>query len=381
MRTPTRIFYTRRDFRTAHHPIPMPDTHHPRVLLLATALSGRPIQVPRAVTRLLKTALDHGVAAMLDRRTREGIVHGLTDKGRTTLNAAHRDTAAYGLMLTAATRKTIDLLAAADIPVLLLKGTPIAFRYYPEPYLRTRCDTDLFIRAVDTNMAAEVLASNGYRISGLNRRLYSSKQFIAASPLSRQGVTLSFDIHWRLSNRVIFNDILHFEECWKTRQLLPELGSNAYTLASPQLLLHACIHRIAHGRNTMRNRLIWLYDIHLIAGRFSAEDFGRFQRLAVEKQVGMLCLDALVMCQYYFRTSYPERYLTAMTCNYRREPSAHLLHASKSRWALADLLALKTLRERLAFAGELLFPPHLTEATGWLPRMKTWLARLLSKIG
>lgn len=249
--------------------------------------------------------------------------------------------------------------------MLLLKGTPIAFQYYQAPYLRTRCDTDLFIRAADTNLAAQVLASNGYRLSGLDQGSYASKQFVALSPF-RQDFAVSFDIHWRLSNRVIFNNILQFEECWERRQPLPELGRNAYMLSPPQLLLHACIHRIAHGRNTMRNRLIWLYDIHLITNRFSAaaEEFDRFRRLALEKQVGMLCLDALVMCRYYFHTTYPAGYLTAMTHNDYQEPSAHLLHASKPSWAFADLLALNTLHERLAFADELLFPPHLAKETG-----------------
>jgi len=129
---------------------------------------------------------------------------------------------------------------------------------------------------------------------------------------------------------------------------------------SPQLLLHACIHRTSG---------------------FSAEDFDRFQRLALEKQVGMLCLDALAVCQYYFRTTYPEGYLTALTRNHRREPSARLLHASKPRWVLADLLALNRPHERLAFAAELLFPPHLAATTGWLPKTKAWMARLLSGIG
>jgi len=361
----------------------MSDTYHPSLALLARALSGRPVQVPHAspeaVTRLLQTALSHGVAAMLDRRVREGIVHGLADQDRTTLHLASRDQIAYDLRLTAATRKTIDLLAKADIPVLLLKGTPVALRYYRAPYLRIRCDTDLFIRAADTDTAAQVLASNGYRLSGLDQGSYASKQFVALSP-SRQDLAVPFDIHWRLRNRVIFNHILQFEECWGTRRPLPELGSNAYMLSPSQLLLHACIHRIAHGRNTMRNRLIWLYDIHLITGGFSAEDCDRFQRLALEKQVGMLCADALVMGQYYFHTTYPAGYLTALTRNHHREPSARLLHASKPRWVLADLLALNRLHERLAFAAELLFPPHLAAATGWLPKTKDWTARLLSGI-
>ncbi|MCB2262495.1 MAG: nucleotidyltransferase family protein [Candidatus Thiosymbion ectosymbiont of Robbea hypermnestra] len=362
----------------------MSDTYHPHVLLLARALSGRRVQVPRgsekATTRLLKTARNHGVEAMFDRRRQEGVVQGLVDEDRTASRAKNRDYAAHDLMLTAVIRQTLDLLAAANIPALLLKGTPIGFRYYQAPYLRTRCDTDCFIRAADREMAAGILASNGYRIAGLDQRFHSSRQF-GATRRSRQGSAVSFDIHWKLSNRTLFDDILPFEECWKTRRPLPELGGNAYMPSPPQLLLHTCIHRIAHGRNTMRNRLIWLYDVHLITQGFSAEDFDRFRRLAIEKRVGMLCLDALVMCQYYFRTTYPERYLVTLTRNRRQEPSARLLRASKPRWVLADLWALETPREKLAFSRELLFPPRLAEETGWLPRMRTWAVHLLSKIG
>jgi|GEM_PF-2396125 len=36
-------------------------------------------------------------------------------------------------------------------------------------------------------------------------------------------------------------------------------------------------------------------------------------------------------CFYYFRTTYPEGYLTAMTCNHRRELTVRLLQESKPR--------------------------------------------------
>ena len=362
----------------------MPDTYHPNVLLLATALTGSDIQVSRisrkAAEQLRQTARKHGVMTLFHWCAQEGNVHGLTEADRDALNTTTRAQVIHDLLLNADTNKTLDLLASADIPALLLKGTPVAFRYYKDTYLRTRCDTDLFIRTEDIQATAEVLSTNGYQISGLGQRTNASKQFCAIRSTCR-GLGATFDIHWRLSNRILFNHILRFEECWTARQPLPELGSNAYTLSPAQLLLHACIHRIAHGRNTERNRLLWLYDIHLITSRFSDEAFGQFQQLAIEKQVGTLCRDALVMSQYYFRTTYPERYLSGLARNHRREPTARLLQASKLRWAFADLIALKTLREQLAFAGELLSPPSLAEQNRILPRMRSWTAHLRSKIG
>gem|GEM_PF-6783443 len=72
----------------------MSDTYHPSLLLLTRALSGRPIQVPhtsrKAATQLLKTALSHGVTAMLSCRIREGIVQGLTDEDQKALHVASR---------------------------------------------------------------------------------------------------------------------------------------------------------------------------------------------------------------------------------------------------------------------------------------------------
>lgn len=362
----------------------MPDTYHPDLLLLATALIGRPVKLPGPsrplAKRLLRSAGEHGVTQLLARRVREGSVHGFTDEERDTLNKSARSQAAYDLLLNEATSKTLDLLKAANVPALLLKGTPVAVLYYPDTYLRTRCDTDILIPTTDTQRAAGVLAAHGYQISGLGGRTYSSKQFSAVH-VTERGFGSSFDIHWRLSNRVLFRDLLQFDACWETRQSLPRLGNNAYTLSPADLLLHACIHRIAHGRNTERNRLIWLYDAHLMASSFSSEDFVRFRELAIEKGVGTLCQDALAMCQYYFRTSSPEGYLAALARNRRQEPTAGLVKASKRKWAIADLMALKTRHEKLAFAGELLSPPSMAEYSGFLPRARSWTKHLLARLG
>ena len=44
-------------------------------------------------------------------------------------------------------------------------------------------------------------------------------------------------------------------------------------------------------------------------------------------------------------------------------------------------MALRSPREKFAFAGELLFPPNLAEENGMLPRIKSWTAHLLTRIG
>jgi hypothetical protein len=351
-------------------------------LVLGAAISGRKAQLtgwsPAARERLAHIAQDHGVAALLYHRVRGGSVAGLVGKEGGMLRTAARENAVKDLLLNEATRKTLNLLASAGIPALLLKGTPVAHLYYEEAHLRTRCDTDILIPHTAVPAAAEALSVNGYHVSGFHQRPYASKQFGACrTDGSEWGV---FDIHWRLSNRLLFSDTLRFAECWAKRRPLPELGSNACTLSPAHLLLHACIHRIAHGRNTERNRLLWLYDIHVITRAFRAEDFEELQDLAIEKRVGRLCQDALIMCQYYFGTTYPEGYIAPLARNRRREPSAHLLQASKPRWAIADVFALKTMRARLSFAGELLRPSGEVQAVSLVPRIRRWTMHLLARV-
>jgi len=199
---------------------------------------------------------------MLDYRIREGIVHGLADEDQKALYTVSRDQIVYDLMLTAATRKTIDLLAPADIPVLLLKGTPIAFQYYQAPYSELAA-----IQISSYERRIRTWLPRFWRQTATNYRVWTKGPTLPSNstPCSHPGRAspccsiFTGDSATALSSITSCNS----RNIREMRRPLPELDSNAYTLSPPHLLLHACIYRIIHGRNTMRNRLIWLYDIHL----------------------------------------------------------------------------------------------------------------------
>ncbi|MEE4243753.1 MAG: hypothetical protein V2I36_20005, partial [Desulfopila sp.] len=128
---------------------------------------------------------------------------------------------------------------------------------------------------------------------------------------------------------------------------------------------HACIHRIAHGRGSERNRLIWLYDIHLLWNAMDEEQRAAFIKKALAKKIGAVCADALRVCDELFGTvgeasaatdssAEPQSPLTRLLQNKANEPTAPLVNAGKLRWAWADLMATPGLRARLQFAGELI---------------------------
>jgi len=333
----------------------LPDRNHLLWRKLAKAISGCETSFEGFDdAEVLRQASRHGVAQLLDLQIHAGSIGGLTVPTCKEINASTQAQVVFDLLLNHSTSKALDLLADHGICALLLKGTPLAHLYYPKTYLRPRCDVDVYIDEKHLNLCADLFANNGFQVSGIGERKYSSKQFVAfTQPVLN--ISIHFDIHWKLSNRVMFSDSLPFAGCGKASQPVPALGTNAHALSPIDLLLHACIHRIAHGRNTARNRLIWLYDIHLLSESLSDDELEQLQKVARQKKIGALCADALETVQILFATRLPVKLTASLKENRLNEPSAKLIFSSKLRWAWADMQALSNIGEKAAFARELLF--------------------------
>ena len=65
-------------------------------------------------------------------------------------------------------KKICGTLEKARIPFIPLKGSVLR-RYYPEPWMRTSCDIDVFVREADLDRAMEALSENlSYRIGEIS---------------------------------------------------------------------------------------------------------------------------------------------------------------------------------------------------------------------
>ena len=269
------------------------------------------------------------------------------------LKSWSRDEAARDLLQTHSTQKFTELLAANNLPCLLLKGLPVAHLHYPAPWQRPRCDVDVYIREQDLGQVADLLSDNGYTNHHLGQRQHSSRQFqtVVQTAFNQQVV---FDVHWKLSNRVMFQATLLFESCWEERQAVPGIEPAAFTLSNTGLLLHACIHRIAHGRNSGRDHMIWLYDIHLLASSMTTDEKLEFVGTALWKNIGTLCADALEVCCELFGTIFPSDLLAQLRKRQTIEPSARLIETSKLGWAWADIRSVEGFIPKAKYAKELL---------------------------
>ena len=335
---------------------PSPDSV--RAWLAAVVRGVEPGAMPPDEARLLDTARAEGVLALCHHQLRRSPAWTqYPETLREALTRHARQAVAVDLMRAAELRDVLAALAQAGLPVLLLKGAALAYTLYPEPHLRDRCDADLLVPSRDeAERACRVLQTLGYqRPNAVTGDLIVHE--ISYYKTVHGGLTHALDIHWRLNNATLLSERFTFAELAAAVMPIPALGPHANDLGSVHALLLACMHRVAHLPAGNADRLIWLYDIHLLAQRMTDEQWQWWLTLAEERGVCGPCLDGLRTVQMVFEAIPPDEILRRLRAGADREGWFNPRLARK-RWYLEWLSfrALPSTSARLRWLGQYLFP-------------------------
>ena len=279
--------------------------------------------------------------------------------------------------------RVLEAFEDRGIHPLLFKGAALASTHYPSPELRSRGDSDLLIRSDDRASAAGALTELGYR-----RRVATSGALVSYEAMfSAQdvyGLTHVLDLHWRVNNCQLFADSLSYDELARHARPAPRVSAHARVLSPVHALLVACMHRVAHvtapvfvnGDPRYGDRLIWLYDIHLLREEMSTAELAQFCRLAVEKRIAGICLDGLKQTARCFKTAWPPEVVSLLAEVGASEPSMQYLTPGKLRFMLRDIRSLSSWRDRLRLVKEHLLPPaeymlrkYAVSSRAWLPAL------------
>lgn len=209
----------------------------------------------------------------------------------------------WELSHSAAVADLVSQFEEAEIPVLLLKGTALAYSVYPAPALRSRGDTDLLIEAKDRQRTAAVLAQAGFKSTGPTRPSDLQAGYERIDPSGARHV---IDLHWAVNNSPLLENVWTFEELEARSHRLPALSPLARGLSKVDALIHACLHWAInrhvpyHYGSDCRaggDRLIWLYDMKLLAESLDAEDLADLRQQLSAKCLASVCLPALRSAQ------------------------------------------------------------------------------------
>lgn len=302
-------------------------------------------------TEIRAMTTEHAVSALLAFRHRAGGVTGLDEDFAEQLRLREKALGLEDADQRRQTKALLDLLADAGLDVLLLKGLPVGMLFYPESHLRQRVDLDVYFPRSQEPGLREVLTKAGYALDWHDRNPVTSHQFTATAPPPTMRPVV-FDMHRCISNRAVFSQLMPFELLWKHRQPIPDLHPGAYAPATHHLLLHACIHRLAHGRGRDHERLIWLYDLHLLLRALTPAATARFVKESLAMKVGTVCAEALKESRDVLGSPVSDELLEELSRKRDREPSAKLLHAGRLPWLWSDFKGQARAMDKVNFIKE-----------------------------
>jgi putative nucleotidyltransferase-like protein len=246
-------------------------------------------------------------------------------------------------------------MAAAGVRPILLKGASLAWTHYSRPELRPRSDTDLMIPSSDRDASARALIDLGYT------RLLEVDGDVAIGQFhfqrhDRNGLFHAVDVHWRVSNVRVFADVLTYEELARDAVALPALGAGAWGPSAVHALLIACVHRVAHHADT--DNLLWLFDVHLLARRFTPHERDAFTALASTRRMRAVSARTLSLAQEAFGGLDVEWIAALSDPDAWSEPSAAFLGGGLRQVDIlrADFAATPGWKTRLELLREHLFP-------------------------
>jgi Uncharacterised nucleotidyltransferase len=332
--------------------------------------------------RLARRAAYHGIMVLLGERLpdladwpsslREVIRGHIV--GQTFWEAQHRQFLA----------EVVSKLAVGGIQPVFIKGTALAYSIYANSAWRTRGDTDLYVSKREFDRAADLIVSAGFqRDSGVPGELVSYQAGFTrdAGPLGRH----SIDLHRAISNSGVLSRLIGFDELLAGAVPLPALCEGALAAGPVHALLLACFHPATHKTAPYYSdgiaylgsgRLIWHYDLHLMAKTLTQAQWRQFVEQAQSKGLCAISLEALQRTAACLQTPIPSNVIAGLTAciSVGREPIAVYMNATSLHKIWLDFQDSTTLSSRLQFLRELAFPPPAYmrakfggERTSWLP--------------
>ncbi|MEB3288717.1 MAG: nucleotidyltransferase family protein, partial [Leptolyngbya sp.] len=264
------------------------------ILLSLLRLNPDPVAQQTALAHLSAAEGDALVAKAVDQRV-VGLVYqalqslpegAVPETILSPLRASSQQVARFTLALVRELKAILSTLNAADIPVIVLKGSHLAQSVYPQLHLRQMGDIDLLVPQDRVVQAYERIQNLGYEVYHpylddvveAPAVLVSQNHGHHLTPLRKAPELPLVELHWTLCDADEAADF-NLEEIWQRSVPTTFLGESARVLAPEDLILHLCHHAAYHHQFDMGVQGI--VDISRIVDRFQAQmDWNALQRTA-----------------------------------------------------------------------------------------------------
>lgn len=196
-----------------------------------------------------------------------------------------------------------NLFAAAEIPVVVLKGAVLAQLAYGSLGAKHARDIDLLVPPERAEAAMQLLEREGYALASPARQLGAAQrraliQYAREAEFAHPGDGLPVELQWRVADNPL---LLRGVDARSPMQEV-RLSDDAVirTLATPDLFAALCVHGALHSWSRMK----WLADLNA-AIMTSDTDIERLYRHAQNIGAGLCAGQALLLCRRLFDLRLP----------------------------------------------------------------------------
>lgn len=316
-----------------------------------------------------RRALHHGVTALVVARSEA--LDMLPEGARSAMRNQALGEAMWDLRHRQVLVPLIEQVTKAGIPAVLLKGTALAYSLYPSPALRQRGDTDVLVPMGVAEKARWILMDAGFLRnldSTIGEGIETNRQECWIKS-AEDGTEHVVDLHVGVMHSWSLAELIDVQTVMARSAALPGLSPRARRIGDADALYHACLHRGVHIKSPYHvdgevilggDRLIWLYDLHLLAPHLLRQDWDDLLDRVQRDRTADLCFDALSAARRLLGTQLPKGLLAALEARVVTDgPSFFLARASDERRFLSNLSAVPGLGGKLAYLRTVFFPSSL----------------------
>ncbi len=292
------------------------------------------------LSEILAAANEEGVVALIHERLQHQEFTACLPSELIALFAdSARLKAVQSMMREAEARRILKRLDQEGLPVLLLKGSALAYSIYDSPHLRECSDIDfLFATRQAAKQASDAICEAGYIQPGIAGELATYEMTCYRTRGS--AAYLEADLHWGIGGSPVYADCFSFDGLLDASIPLPSLAPTARGLGLVHAYLHASMHRALNLWLGIGDRLKWLYDLHLIGERFTESEWEKLISICLEKKLCGTCLDGMQSAAELFHTSIPEGVRERLSQGTQSEP---INMRRMRRWPYIQMMNLRAL--------------------------------------
>lgn len=160
------------------------------------------------------------------------------------------------------------------VELLVLKGPALASWLYPHPAARPHSDIDLLVRPWQLARGREILKGLSYRCvwdkfdQSSMARLYKHEEFIPGPGMAN---CKQVELHWNFDPDLGMLDAAEMDGVFTRAVEVNAQGLTFKTLSPVDFFIANAIHMGIHSTDPVM-RLIWIYDIYLLARKLRTPD-------------------------------------------------------------------------------------------------------------